>query len=393
MTDCWYNKPATNNSDFKFKGQIEMVNQHVSIAFQTDKPLAAYGPLAADVERHGFDGITVYNDMLYQPAWLPLLEIARATNRVAIGVAAVNPFTCHPINIAGNIALIDEAANGRAYLGVARGSWLDFIGVEPKRAVTGLREALHCVRHLLRQSKEPLAGDLYPLAGGDTLRWSILRSEIPFLLGTWGAATIHACINEISEIKIGGSANPAVIPHFRGLIDEATKAASNPHTQTPPPALPASREGDTRPSRAREGGQEGVDDYTADHPHNVGICIGAVCVVDEDGNAARAHVKREVALYLPVVAKLDPTVNLDPELVSRLQQAADQYDFDGAARLISDDLLKRFAFAGTPDEVATHAAALFDAGATRVEFGTPHGLTPETGLHLLGTRVLPALKK
>ena len=50
----------------------------VTIAFQTNKPLAAHGPLAATVERYGFDGVTVYNDMLYQPAWLPLLEMARA---------------------------------------------------------------------------------------------------------------------------------------------------------------------------------------------------------------------------------------------------------------------------------------------------------------------------
>ncbi|MCB0105347.1 MAG: LLM class flavin-dependent oxidoreductase, partial [Caldilineaceae bacterium] len=111
----------------------------ITIALQTDKALAAYAPLAQQVEAYGFDGITVYNDMLFQPAWLPLLEIARATNTLTIGVAAVNPFTCHPINIAGNIALIDEAAQGRAYLGLARGGWLDFVGVEPKRTVTALR--------------------------------------------------------------------------------------------------------------------------------------------------------------------------------------------------------------------------------------------------------------
>ena len=114
----------------------------ITLAVQTDKPLAAYGPLAAAVEAYGFDGVTVYNDMLYQPAWLPLLEMAKATQRVRVGVAAVNPFTCHPINIAGNIALIDEAAQGRAYLGLARGSWLDFVGLEPQRGVTALREAL-----------------------------------------------------------------------------------------------------------------------------------------------------------------------------------------------------------------------------------------------------------
>jgi alkanesulfonate monooxygenase SsuD/methylene tetrahydromethanopterin reductase-like flavin-dependent oxidoreductase (luciferase family) len=85
-----------------------MASHSVSIAFQTDKPITAYGPLAEAVEQYGFSGVTVYNDMLYQPAWLPLLEIARHTKRVRIGPAAVNPFTSHPINIAGNTALIDE---------------------------------------------------------------------------------------------------------------------------------------------------------------------------------------------------------------------------------------------------------------------------------------------
>ena len=64
----------------------------LSIAFQTDKPLAAYGPLAAAVEAYGFEGVSVYNDMLFQPAWLPLLKIAHATRRVRLGPAAVIPF-------------------------------------------------------------------------------------------------------------------------------------------------------------------------------------------------------------------------------------------------------------------------------------------------------------
>lgn len=324
----------------------------LSIAFQTDKPLSAYGPLAAQAEAYGFDGVTVYNDMLYQPAWLPLLEMARATRRVRLGVAAVNPFTCHPINIAGNIALIDEASQGRAYLGVARGAWLDFAGVEPKRPVSALAEALRCVRHLLRRDPTPLAGEFYPLAGGDSLRWAVQRSEIPFLLGSWGEKTIQACIADIQEIKIGGSANPALIPHYRRILDRAS----------------------------------------ATHGPAVGITIGAVSVVDEDGAAARALARREVALYLPVVAELDPTVQIEPDLLARLRDAAARYDFDAAAALISDEMLVRFAFAGAPADLAEHALRLFDAGAQRVEFGTPHGLTPQQGLSLLGERVLPQIR-
>ncbi len=125
----------------------------------------------------------------------------------------------------------------------------------------------------------------------------------------------------------------------------------------------------------------------------IGLAIGAVTVVDEDGEAARRLARREVALYLPIVAKLDPTVFIEPELAARIQAAADRYDFDAAGALISDELLSRFALAGTPDEVATQANALFDAGAARVEFGTPHGLSTAEGLRLLGDRVLPALKR
>lgn len=324
----------------------------ISIAFQTDKPLSAYGPLAAAAEACGFDTITVYNDMLYQPAWLPLLEMAYATRHVQLGVAAVNPFTCHPINIAGNIALIDEASHGRAYLGVARGAWLDFVGVHPTRPVTALQEALRCVRHLLRRDPAPLPGDHFPLTGGDSLRWEVLRPNIPFLLGTWGEQTIRACVSEIGEVKIGGSANPGVIPYFRRIIDSAATAA---------------------------GGKSA----------DVAIAIGAVCVVDDDGDAARALAKREVALYLPVVAGLDPSLALEPELLERIKDAAARYDFDSAGALISDDLLRCFAFAGAPGEVADHALSLFAAGADRVEFGTPHGMSPKRGLELLGEQVVP----
>jgi 5,10-methylenetetrahydromethanopterin reductase len=332
-----------------------MPHSTVSIAFQTDQPLAAYGELAAAAEGYGFDGVTVYNDMLYQPAWLPLLEIARHTRRVRIGPAAVNPFTCHPINIAGNIALLDEASGGRAYLGLARGAWLDYVGMEPRRPITALREALECVRHLLSQSTQPYHGELFQLAGGDALRWKILRPDIPLLLGAWGAQTLRACILHVSEIKIGGTTNPAIVRQMRTEVNQA--------------ALAAGRD-----------------------PAEIGLVVGAVAVVDRDGTAARALARRKAALYLPIIARLDRTLALEAELLEQINAAAADYDFELAGSYISDTLLRQLAFAGTPGEVAEQAIELYAAGAARVEFGTPHGLTEEEGLRLLGEGVLPALR-
>ncbi|MEM7345728.1 MAG: LLM class flavin-dependent oxidoreductase, partial [Chloroflexota bacterium] len=238
----------------------------------------------------------------------------------------------------------------------ARGGWLDFLDLHPQRPITALSEAFACVSHLLSQNKAPYAGEIFSLAGGESLRWQIDYPNPPYLLGSWGSKTIQACIDQISEVKLGGTANPAVIPSMQDRIVTA----------------------------ATEAGRD---------PGSVALVAGAVTVVDEDGAAAKALARREAALYLPIIATLDPTLALEPELLDRINQAAARYDFDQAGAYISDDLLQQLAFAGTPDEVAEQALKLFEAGVGRVEFGTPHGLTTAEGLRLLGERVLPALRQ
>ncbi len=324
--------------------------KNLSIAFQTDKALADYGPLAARAEALGFNGISVYNDILFQPAWLPLLEIARHTSAARIGVAAVNPYTCHPINIAGNMSLIAEVAPGRNYLGLARGGWLDFVGIAGAKPIESLSQAMICIRHLLSGNKDPLDQELYPLQGGDSLRWGLPSGHIPFLLGSWGEKTIAACHDHCNEIKLGGSANPAVVLHYKQVLDQLGASA---HTE---------------------------------------IVMGAVTVIDENPKLAKHLAKKEVALYLPVVAELDKTLEIDPAILNGVKAAAAIYDFEAAAGFISDELLTPFAMAGTPADVIAQCEAVFEAGAARIEFGTPHGLTASSGLELLGEHVLPALR-
>jgi 5,10-methylenetetrahydromethanopterin reductase len=320
----------------------------LSIAFQTDKSFATYGDLAAQAEAYGFDGVSVYNDMLYQPAWLPLLAIAQRTKRVRIGVAAVNPFTSHPINIAGNLAIIDAVSNGRAYCGFARGAWLDFVGLNPNKPVAALREAILAVRHLLRRDKGPFLGEHFQIQGGDALRWPDIRADIPFMLGSWGPKTIEACAPFVSEVKLGGTANPGAARQLKSFLQ----------------------------------GQN-VD---------VSVVCGSVTVVDEDGEQARALARREVALYLPVIAELDTTVKIEADRLQGIREAMRGHDPTKAASYISDELLGKFAFAGTPQEIIPQVIELFTAGAGRIEFGTPHGLSPEKGLALLGEKVLPHVR-
>ena len=66
--------------------------------------------------------LSVYHDLLDQPAIGPLLLMARVTERIRLGPAALNPFTLHPYEIAGQVAMLDPVSGGRAFLGIAKGA-------------------------------------------------------------------------------------------------------------------------------------------------------------------------------------------------------------------------------------------------------------------------------
>jgi 5,10-methylenetetrahydromethanopterin reductase len=307
--------------------------RELGLGLQTDKQPGTYARLARAAEDGGFDVVTTFNDLWFQPALPALLEIAQATKRVRVGPSCLNPFMLHPVEIAGQIAMLDAASDGRAFLGLSRGAWLETLGVDQSEPVTAIREAWEVVGRLLAGDDSGFAGERFSLPQGSRLHYERRRPSVPLLVGTWSPKLAAFAGITAEEVKIGGSANPDVVPVMRERI--------------------------------------GNDD--------VGIVLGAVTVVDEDGDRARSIARREVAMYLGVVAQLDPTLSLDPDLLNADAQ-------------IPDDVLDRFAFAGTPGQVAEHAEVVFDAGAGRIDFGTPHGVPEERGVELLCAQVVPRLR-
>ena len=326
------------------------------IAFQTDKPPGAYGPLAAAAEAHGFDVVSVFADLLYQPPLPALLEMARATSRVRLGTACLNPYTLHPYEIAGQVAALDAASAGRAYLGLARGAWLGAIGITQSRPLLRMREAAAVVRALLAGDEAGFAGQEFRLEPGTRLRAALPAGVPPLLLGAWGPRGTALAGQIADELKVGGTASPTVIAQARKRVDAASLAAG------------------------RAAG-------------SVRVVAGAVTVVAEDGAAARGRARAEVAMYLAVVGTLDATARLPDGLVDSVAGLVATGNDAAAGALIPDEVLDRFAFSGTPEHVAAQARAVIEAGAGRIDFGTPHGLTDADGINLLGSRVLPLLRE
>lgn len=271
------------------------------------------------------DVLSVFHDLLYQPAIGPLLLMARVTERIRLGPVALNPFTLHPYEIAGQIAMLDSVSGGRAFLGLAKGAWLDRLGIAERRPLAALREAVEIVRALLAGDERGVAGERFTLAAGTTLAYPRTRDSVPLLIGTWGRETIRWATAVADEVKLGGTANPELVRIARDWIGSS----------------------------------------------EVGVVTGCVTVVDEDGDWARRRAGDVVRGYLDVVAHLDPTLELEPG---------------------PPPPLEKFCIAGTPEEVAARVVELWDAGADRVELGTPQGRTTLGGIDLICDSVLPLLR-
>lgn len=334
-----------------------MTKHELSIAFQTDKRAQAYIDLAKLVDAYDFDAVTVYCDAPYHPSYPPLMLMAPHITRARIGAAAVQPSRMHPIDIAAQTALLDDVAPGGTYIGIARGAWLADHGVEEiKPPIQAIRESVDIIKLLLSGASAGYQGHVYQIADHVRAPYPLPERKIPILIGTWGKKLAAVAGELADEVKIGGSANPDVIPVMADYIGK----------------------GETQAGREKG---------------TVGIVIGAVSVIDEDREQARLMARRAVSLYMPVVSKLDPTVEIDPELMQRVQAHVNAGEDDLAAQLIPDEILEQFAFAGNADDIIRQCERLFDAGARRVELGTPHGVKESaTGIHILGKQVIPALK-
>lgn len=321
------------------------------LGFAPDRPAGEYGALAAHAEAYGFDVVSVFGDLMFQPPLPALLEVARATRRVRMGAACMNPYTLHPVEIAGQVAALDTASSGRAFLGLAPGAWLPSIGIERQRPLTALGEAVEIVARLLRHDRSGFEGEIFRLAPGLGLRYSVMRAKVPLLIGAWGERLVAMAGELAQELKVGGTANPAMVDLARERL---------------------------RPGLDRAG--RATDD--------VGIVVGAVTVVDEDGGAARVLARARTALYLSAVGGLDPTVDVPKELLDRMSARLADGDERGAGALVPDEELERFAIAGTPAQVVAQTEALAATGVRRVEFGSPQGLSPTRGIELLGRCVV-----
>lgn len=333
------------------------MSPEISISFRAEPNERVLQETAETVGKYGFDVISVYEDLGDQSPMYPLLTLAKHSKNARLGPACVvvpKYRTMEPV--VGDIARLNSINPGKAYLGLASGSWMEQVGIK-SATVNQLREAADVSRYLLEKRDNGFHGEYYQVQPGFQVNYPTPEGDVPLLIGAWGEK-MAALAGEIAdEIKIGGSANPLMVDIIRRRVNVGTERANR-------------------------------------KPEDVGIVLGAVTVVDKDRERALFIARRRAVVYANVIGEKDPTAMADfSEEIAAIKIAMSHNDIESAIKYLPDELTERFLFAGTPKDIISQTEKIFAQGASRVEFGSPHGIDGIDGIHLLGKEVLPYFKQ
>jgi 5,10-methylenetetrahydromethanopterin reductase len=324
-----------------------------SIRLNNDLPVHDYVELAQIAEAAGFDQIWVSNDLFLRGVWPILSACAVATHSIGLGTCIVNPYTCHPAEIAMQAVALDELSSGRLSLGVAAGAaeFLGWVGLSQPRPLATTAETIRRLRALFAGESGPFDGPGWPNWGAEAyLR--VPTRPIPIYLGAM-SPQMHTLIGAQAD---GGL--PLLFPPERYAVVAARVAAG----------------------AARAGRDLAEIDLAA--------CIWVS--VAERREDAEAALRAKVAYYANALSDEVRdglgVSHAETAAIAGVAQAGG--DVERAAAMVSPALL-RIGVAGGAADLIARLEGLVAAGARHLSFGPPLGPDVRAALRILGQEVLP----
>lgn len=303
---------------------------------------------AVSTEKYGFHSI-VMGDVVNGPdTYMILSQIATSTTKLTIGSGLTNPFTRHPVLIAGLAASLNDISGGRARLGIVRGPGGrpgDVLGLGVKRPITGVVEAVKIIKELLRTGKVEFSGKEFPRAIYE------LGLEAPVdvdVIVTTSGPKMARAVGEVAD----GINGPIGTKKFEENI------------------LAKFREG------RRAAGLEGK-------PHQFLRMLPAIISDDEDESLrlAKPEVARFVMNRPPGVQAM---LELDASLITAIRDASK--DNEKLVELIPDKLARELSLCGTPESCLRTIYELESIGVTELVIMRP----TESLLKTFQEQILPA---
>ena len=308
----------------------------VALYMQDKHPLGYELDIAPYAEERGIEAIWQADTRLARDCVVLMSAFLARTRQLKIGSAILPIWTRNAAVIAATWSTMYEMAPGRLMLGL--GAWWEPIasrvGVRREKPLQAMREHVEAIRQLFTMEEVTYQGEFVKLdrVKLDVVYGNTSPRQIPIYIGATGP----------KMLQLAGEICDGVVLNYVVSVDYIKQAIEQVR-------IGAQRAGKT------------LSDV--DLPELI-VC----CLSDEDPAAAMAEGKKLVAYYLATEPHIMKASGVSEELLVQVQAvmswpATDQ-DYERAARVIPDDVVRNLMAVGTSEECVAKVQEFVDAGVT-----------------------------
>ena len=278
--------------------------------------------LAELAEEVGLDRLGISDVIFYPDTYEIQALCALVTKRLKIGSLVTNPYTRHPAVIAAAASTLHEISEGRAFVGIGAGAGLGEIGVIRSPPAPTLKEAVIIIRELLAGKVANYQGKIYRLCYKRARLEFAPKNTVPILIGT-RSPRIAKLAGELADIVVIGARyiSEQQLTNYVSWISEGAARAGR-------------------------------------HIDDVEVAPRLTICASSDGELAKQSVKLYAAHYLALLRP--PDLLIDEQKLRKIVDAVKKVkgwyfspnihypkEID---RLVDEEIVDKFAVAGTPDE-------------------------------------------
>ena len=289
--------------------------------------LKEYGEIA---EGAGFESLWVTERYFHEETFSLLGFLAAVTQDIKLGLGVTNPYTRNPALLAMASATLDRISGGRFMLGLGRSERLviqDRMGIPYSTPRSDMEESVAIIRDLLAGGRVTSTEGRFRL-GNIHLETKPAQKKLPIYLAAIGPKALRLA----GAIADGGLLNAYTSTGYvRYAVEEVRKAA-------------------------QEAGRD---------PHSIDIACMLVVRLTDDPERIRSSLKRRIVRLLqePQVGEiLLEKGGFDPSILGPLRASAQKDGGQGAADLLSDEMVDSFYLVGTASRCKERIAEYREAG-------------------------------
>lgn len=335
----------------------------VGLALFPEHPPDEYQHLARRCEELGYTNIWVPDERFWRDIATCMSQAVMATETILVGSSVTDPYIRHPALTAQMMATLDELSGGRIVVGLGAGiAGFKALGIERNRPVRAMREAIELMRALWTGETVDYQGEMIQFHDA-SFDFHPIRDRIPIYVAGRGPLVLSLAGEVGDGVMIGSLASPPGLSYAFDRIGIGLSRA----------------------------GREMSD---------IDVTLWLHTAISEDGEAAYEAVRTIVTGVL--ISSLNTLDELGLDIPQTVQDSlqgvtygVNSPEMQRARSVVTPDIIRHFAVAGSPDQCREQIREMVDAGIDH--FAVVPWLTPEQSLEefaeLLIESLGPALRQ